>query len=429
MIRRIPRLLLMFGIVVVLTGCAQQVRYPINAFHQYDYAEAVKGYRATLAHTTKEKDERNVVLAHIHFAGASFVGGNYHDTLTGLSEASKIMEDVEHGVDRGQMAMALRQDMRVYKGEPYERAMAYIYMGVIYYRRGDFQNARSAFNLALLADAGSKGDNPEYRDDFGLAHYLIGKTFLKLGEADNAEISFAKAKKHAAGNEFADIARQKTSNFTLLVELGCGPGKKPDPIVGSVDTIHECAYPERAAEIILNGQSLGRASKVVDVNYQAKTSGSSTRDTVQAVKGAAVAILKQVPIFGILGSIAEMGGVNRADLRHWRHMPGEVHVLEANVPEGLHTLQIKFFDATGKELERHQQVHHFVRVVKGEGEASADNLLVIRSGMDRHNEARTNSADYLAWGAAGPIIVQQQGFGSDLGPDIGLPLVTAGAAK
>jgi tetratricopeptide (TPR) repeat protein len=425
---RTPRLLLL-GLVVVLTGCAQQVRYPLNAFHQYDYAEAVKGYRATLAHTTKE-DERNVVLANIHLAGASFVGGNYYDTLTGLSEASKIMEDVEHGAERGQMAMALSHDMRVYKGEPYERALAYVYMGVIYYRRGDFDNARSAFNSALLADAGSKGDHPEYREDFGLAHYLIGKTFLRLGEADNAEISFNKVKKYAAGNEFADLDKQKTSNFTLLVELGCGPGKKPDPIVGSVDTIHECVYPERAAEIFVDGSSLGRASKVVDVNYQAKTSGSSTRDTVQAAKGVAIAVLKQVPFLGILGSIAEMGGVNRADLRHWRQMPGEVHVLEASVPEGLHTVQIKFFDAAGKELERFQQVHYFVRVVKAsEGGAKSENLFVVRSGTDRHNEARTNTADYFSWGAAGPVIVQQRGFGTGLGPDVGLPLAAAGAAK
>ena len=418
----------LLGLLVVLTGCAQQVRYPLNAFHQYDYQEAVKGYRATVAHTAKE-DDKNIVLANVHLAGASFTGGNYHDTLAGLGAASKIMEDLEHGVERGQAAMALAQDMRVYKGEPYERAVAYVYMGIIYYRRGDFQNARSAFHLALLADASSKDDNPEFREDFGLAHYLIGKTYLKLGEADNAGISFDKVKKYMPSNEFADIAKQKT-NVTFIVELGCGPGKIPDPVVGSVDTIWQCPYPERAAEVFLDGTSIGRAGKLVDINHQAKTSGSSTRDTVQAVKGAAVAVLKQLPFIGVLGSVAEMAGVNRADLRYWRLMPGEGHVLEATIPEGLHTLQIKFYDAQNKELERYQQTHHLFRVAKpGEDGMNAENLFVIRSGMDRHNEARTKAADYLMWGGRGPVLPQQRGFGSGLGPDVGLPLATVGAAR
>lgn len=405
------RLAAALGISALVFGCAPK-HYPLNAFQEYDYETAVKGYRATVT-KTKEKDEKNIVLADVHYAAASFVGGDYRDALAGLTTASRIMEDVEYGSGRGAASMVLRHDLRVYKGEPYERAMAYTYLGLIYYRAGDFQNARSAFNLALLADRGSKGDNEAYRDDFTVAHYMIGKTYLKLGEADNAEISFTKVKKYMPDNKFADPATIKDTNFTLLVEMGCGPVKVPDPFVGSVDTIHTCEYPERSAEIYLDGQSLGRSAKVVDVNYQAKTSGSSGRDVAQAAKGVAIAVVKQIPIIGLLGSVAEAAGVNKADLRSWRLMPGEIHVLEAKVPEGLHTLQIKFFDQAGKELERYQQVHHFLKIGDSVSpEIRTEPIFILRSGSDRHNEVRAKPHGCSAW---------SDSFESPFGPDFGLP--------
>ncbi len=412
--------LLLAAVSLLVVGCAQKT-YPLNAFYQYDYEQAVKGYRATVTQT-KEKDEKNVVLADIHYAGATFVAGDYRDAQAAIMSASKIMEDVAFGAERGQAAMALKHTMRVFKGEPYERAVAYSYLGFMFYRRGDFENARSAFNLALLADRGSKGDNENYRDDFTLAYYLIGKTYLKLGEADNAGIAFGKVKKYMPDNAFADAEKLKDTNFTLLVELGCGPRKRPDRVVGSVDVIEPCVYPERSAEVFLDGQSLGKAAKLVDVNYQGTTSGSSSRDTAQAAKGVAVAVLKQIPYLSILGSIAEMGGINKADLRHWRHMPGEVHVLEAKVADGLHTVQIKFFDQEGKELERFQQVHHFVRVGDPVSpEVKTEPIYIVRSGLDRHNLVRPKEAEYLKWGNAGPIIEDGRGLESAFGPDAGIP--------
>ncbi|MBI3825969.1 MAG: hypothetical protein HY294_08235 [Candidatus Rokubacteria bacterium] len=409
---RIVPLLLGVGL---LAGCAQPVRYPINAFYQYDYDDAVKGYRATVVQA-RQKDMRNVVLADVHLAAASFAAGDYYDTLESLHRAQKIMEDVEYGKDEGQVAMVASHTLRVFKGEPYERALAFTYMGLIYYRRGDWENARAAFNLALLADRGSKGDNEEYRDDFGLAHYMIGRTYLKLNEADNARISFDKVAKYEKNPALAAPERLKGTNATFIIELGCGPYKLPDPVVGSVDTIHQCRYPDRSAEILLDGQSLGRSARLVDMNYQAKTSGTSTRDTVQAVKGAAVAVMKQIPFVGILGSVAEMAGVNKADLRHWRLMPGEVHVLEAQVPEGLHTVQIVFRDEHGKPLERYAQIFHAVRLTAGE------QLYVLRSGLDRHNEVRPKAASYLTWGHGAPLVHQQRGFESAIGADLGVPI-------
>lgn len=400
---------LLVALTLGAAGCATPQRLPLSGFYQYDYPFAVKGFREEIKYA-KEKQEQNIVLANINYAGAAFVGGDYQDSLAGFHAAAQIMEDVAYGAERGQAAMVLSHAMRVFKGEPYERAMAYTYMGLIYFRRGDLENARAAFNLALLADRSSKGENEDYRDDFTLAHYFIGKTYLKLGEADNAGISFNKVRKYMTDNPFADPAQSKDANVTLLVEMGCGPSKRPDPVVGSVDVIVACQYPERYAEVYVDGATLGRTAKLVDLNHQAKTSGSSSRDVAQAAKGIAVAIVKQIPFVGILGSVAEMGGVNKADLRHWALMPGEVHVLEAKVPPGLHTLQLKFFDAKGKELERYQQTYYYVPI-RESSDGKGEQVYVVRSGLDRHNEIRPLAADYLA---IGPGFANQQfGFGGE----------------
>jgi tetratricopeptide (TPR) repeat protein len=412
------------GIVAVLVvsallagGClTTPERPPLTAYYQYDYGDAVKKFREDIKQV-KEKEEQNIVLANVNYAGAAFVGGDYRGSLEGFRAASQIMEDVEYGAQRGQASMVLAHGMRVYKGEPYERAMAYTYMGLVYLRRGDLDNARAALNLALLADRSSKGDKEEYRDDFALGHYLIGKTFLKLGEADNAQISFDKVKKYMPKNPFADPAQSRDSNFTLLVEMGCGPSKHPDPFVGTVDMIAVCKYPERYAEVWVDGTKLGRTAQVVDLNRQAKTSGHSQRDTAQAAKGVAVTALKHAPfVGGLIGLVADTTGVSKADLRHWPMLPGEVHVLEAKLAPGLHTLQLKFFDDKGKELERFQQTHYYVPVREPAGGAVPVHL--VRSGLDRHNEVRPVAAEYLA---LGPAMLNQQlggpfgGFGGAFG--------------
>ena len=395
--RHLQLVALLAVLLPVASGCAAPQRPAIIAYYQYDYDYAVDTYRQR-AQTVKEKDEKNTVLVNLKYAGAAIAAGDYLDSLEGLTEASKIMENVEIGAEQGQASMVLAHGMRFFKGEPYERALAYSYMGLIYYRRGDFENARAALNMALLADKSSKNEeSPDYREDFTLAHYLIGKSYLKLGEADNAQISFDKVKKYMPGFTYADPAKIKDSNFTLVLEMGCGPMKRPDPFVGTVDTIHACPYQERYAEVYLNETLLGRTAKVVDMNQQAKTSGSSTRDTAQATKGVAIAVAKQLPfVGGLIGMATHFSGMGHADVRTWGMLPGEVHVLEGKVAPGTYTVQIKFFDEKGNELERYRQTHYYVTVRESEPrELQGERVYLIKGGVDRHNVLKAQSALYL----------------------------------
>src|SRR3954449_9435954 len=61
---------------------------------------------------------------------------------------------------------------KTFIGEPYERSMAYIYRGIIYWLDGEPDNARACFRSAELEDSAAEG--AEHRGDWVLCDYLEG---------------------------------------------------------------------------------------------------------------------------------------------------------------------------------------------------------------------------------------------------------------
>jgi hypothetical protein len=60
------------------------------------------------------------------------------------------------GVNSGGRAVAavwINEKLKIWKGEPYERAMASFYLGLVYYIRHDYGNARAAFEKRPLQAA------------------------------------------------------------------------------------------------------------------------------------------------------------------------------------------------------------------------------------------------------------------------------------
>jgi len=49
-----------------------------------------------------------------------------------------------------------------------------------------------------------------------------------------------------------------------------------------------------------------------------------------------------------------------ADIRCWRTLPGEIHVVPLALPPGTHQVTLKFFDAYGMELPRFAQTKSVV---------------------------------------------------------------------
>ena len=64
-----------------------------------------------------------------------------------------------------------KESAKDFKGEPYERAMVY-YRGLLYLRKGDYQNARASFLAAEYQDTVAEQDT--YLGDFAVMNLLAG---------------------------------------------------------------------------------------------------------------------------------------------------------------------------------------------------------------------------------------------------------------
>lgn len=74
-----------------------------------------------------------------------------------------------------------------WKGEPYEKMMAFLYLGVRLYQKGDYGNALAMSKSAILADTGTSAER--FRSDFVPAFVLQALAHEALGERTQAERS------------------------------------------------------------------------------------------------------------------------------------------------------------------------------------------------------------------------------------------------
>ena len=157
------------------------------------------------------------------------------------------------------------EKIKVWKGEPFERAMANFYLGLIYYMRHDYNNARGAFENALfkLRDYGEgKDKKDEYRrveSNFALACVMLEpiERGVQVGWDDGAEdaevgvaVAIALESGARAARERGPEQRQGQSQHRLvpveLAEAGAEQrdgAQSADRLVGGVDQLG----PERGA--------------------------------------------------------------------------------------------------------------------------------------------------------------------------------------
>jgi tetratricopeptide (TPR) repeat protein len=334
--------------------------------------------------------------------------------------------------DRETAAALGNEALKFFKGEPHERAMLAFYAGLLCYVQGEYNDARIFFTQSLLATATRDEDMEEFRDDFRLGHFWLGRAYLRLGQADNAGIAFSKAamqrqhknedrevnrlkrirmrerkkelkaeavcfKKHSEGEQAVEgivdlskpIARaempaqlagasasdptlsraaslatclapefQQQANLLVVVELGRGPIKYLAGSSGSIDRIRRCACKEAAVDIYVDGHRSGPGFCLLDMYHQAVTRGVKTRRGRQVGKAIAKEVLKRTPFVGMVAGYWDIA----ADARYWPSLPGQVHIYAARVTPGLHTLELRFYDANDQYLPRFDMTRHYINV-------------------------------------------------------------------
>ena len=356
-------------LLFLLPGCQnaaqQQTDDAIASYFMGDYARAVQ-----LLKPLAEKTDENFVLNNNRLGSAALADDDLNTSESAFLRSYEVINSV--GVNDGGRSLGaalVSEHIKVWKGEPFERAMVNFYLGVIYYIRHDYANARGAFENALfkLRDYG-EGDqkkNDQYQQvesNFVLAYLMLGKCYQRLGRADLAQKNFDRViQLRPDFAALADASTNEQSNLLLIVQFGNGPRKVTNgdgAFVGFRPTPRE-AGPIPLPSVIVDGRRADLPDTnlpPVDLVALAQDRRWQDIDTIRAIKS----VLGTGLIAGGIGNAAFnhhsdpavtlgliAGGIllkasSQADTRQWEMLPRTVFILPLHLPPGKHDVIIEF---------------------------------------------------------------------------------------
>jgi tetratricopeptide (TPR) repeat protein len=245
--------------------------------------------------------ERNSVLNYQRLGLAAMEQGYFEDAERAFDGALLRIESY-YGKDKA-AAMARstfrKEANKDFKGEPYERSMAYYYRGLLYMRGGDYDNARVSFKQAEYQD--TVAEDEEFSGDFGVMNYLTGWTYQCQNDRTSAAEQFAYAAKAQPGL----TAPAAGDNMLMIAELGRGPVKARDG-ANSEKLVFNTTdyYAENDARFVMPGNQSVPAMAASSVNFQATTRGGTAIGGI--LKGKAE--FKQTT--GAIGDVATQMSLN-----------------------------------------------------------------------------------------------------------------------
>ena len=131
-------------------GCESQnnariVHQAVNEYYAGNFPAAIKELKP-LADETNE----DFVVNNLRLASAEMAPYALDDAEASFLRTIEVINST--GVNNGGRtlgAVLIDEKIKVWKGEPFERAMASYYLGVIYYMRHDYQNARPHLKMRV----------------------------------------------------------------------------------------------------------------------------------------------------------------------------------------------------------------------------------------------------------------------------------------
>ncbi|MBI1404015.1 MAG: hypothetical protein GC147_12480 [Porphyrobacter sp.] len=293
--------------------------------------------------------EYNAVANFAKLGRAAMAAGEYQTAEWAFDNALDRIEAIYANDEAAKAARSKfsAESIKDFKGDPYERAMAYYYRGLLYLRTGDYGNARATFVSAEYQDTISEAE--EFQSDFALMNFLAGWSARCMGSDALATDSFAAAAKidSALGEPPAEATVLNIAETGMgPVKLMRGQGGQMVGLVPSVDFTPEGAVPK------LGGTTLARAA---DINYQATTRGGrkfdaimngkvafkDTMGTVSDVALTATSLLSDQlgvagSVLGLFGGLASGAASDatktQVDVRYWDTLPDAVFVAATKPP-------------------------------------------------------------------------------------------------
>ncbi|CAG1019340.1 hypothetical protein BURC_04214 [Burkholderiaceae bacterium] len=316
-------------------------------------------------------------------AGVHAMRENRLDAAAGhFDEALGSIESVFSNAEGAARARSLwyEEGAKDFKGEPYERAMAYYYRGLIYLADADYENARASFRTALMQS--SFAEEQQYRSGFATLMFLEGWANQLLADPQAAE-SYAEASKYRK-----DLPTPAAGANTLVIAELAGSPRKVGDGIGNHEIVYRRAKrtPEKRVDLAFGSQPAQRLYAMEDLYVQATHRGPRAIDRIIAGKvvfqegtgtigdtlgtlasegavinaglgGSAGAALGGVAAVGAIASLLATNVKPRADVRYWANLPETLHIATTRT-SGDTPSTVTLFDEAGQPVAADTLVQH-----------------------------------------------------------------------
>ena len=283
-----------------------------------------------------------------------------------------------------------------YAGEPHERALLHVLraLNFAFQHRVDDAVVEARKVTSFLEQQGERVGMTTYRDD-GFAHYLSALLFEDQGRHDDARISRAAAERAYARYErdyrtpaprFGLPARGPADGELVLVHYNgkvplrgskrtsvpvgrkktvremAQSGDEEAEIAVAIPTIEEQPYQIRSSAVRAGAAHVGtvKVEPIAEITTRAledELPAMKARAAARAAaKGAAYGAAEGATSGSKLGGVVAGAGLSaasafeEADTRAWSTLPAEIRMARVVLPEGVHTVQVEYADATGRVL-------------------------------------------------------------------------------
>jgi len=307
---------------------------------------------------------RNEVLNRMEIGTMAFFYGDIPEATENFDIVLNSIEAIWANSESAVRARSLwyNEAEKDFKGEPYERIMAYYYRGLLYLAKDDFENASASFKGGLVQDAFAEEE--QNRSNFALLMFLDGWAHQCRGNYKDATEHYDEARKFRPDFQFP----KPGENVLVILETGKSPRKISDGIGhGELKFRRGRNFSEARAEIV-SGQPAIELYPMEDIFLKASTRGGRPIDAIIQGKVAfrqnteqIGTVLSDVSRVAILTSPAFSGGAGgalgaagagigvasavslaiaantgtQADTRYWGGLPDAVHVKTlASLPAG-----------------------------------------------------------------------------------------------
>lgn len=374
---RLHLLVLIVGISSCwIVGCvAKPDRALMKSVQAGEYADA----RDRLTHSmSNSRRSRAYMLDRMRLVIANMGDGSLEAAVDDSMEVYDLLRVQGMNADKTVASVVINEDIKFWKGEPFEQALMYNYVAMLHGQLGDWGNARAAAesSLFLLRDFGQNADGERkstldiaaaaaaqdaksdvYFDqgysaaesNFALGHLIAGIANQAMSRPGEARDHFRSATQIDSSLEsVVSKISSGSANVVLIVDAGLGPVKTaygPDNALAKFVPLSEWQYGREGLLVAVDRSTPARFAVACDVNEMASDHMWNNLEDVRLAKsylgtalivggaavagygayddnqGAAIAGLAMI----LAGAIAKAGA--HADTRYCEIVPQRTYVV------------------------------------------------------------------------------------------------------